>query len=103
MMANKCRVFQGSEKERSHALVFSYPTQVSSHFLCQNRSCCKKLGSYYCFRKVLLIATTLNIIIATWAKEHGSMYICQGQINLIFFNDRITAFVNGEAVDVIYP
>lgn len=31
------------------------------------------------------------------------MYICQGQINLIFFNDRITAFVNGEAVDVIYP
>lgn len=30
------------------------------------------------------------------------MQICQGQINLISFNDRITGLVNGEAVDVIY-
>lgn len=30
------------------------------------------------------------------------MYVCQGQINLISFNDRLTGFVNGEAVDVIY-
>lgn len=30
------------------------------------------------------------------------MQICQGQINLISFNDMITGFVNGEAVDVIY-
>lgn len=56
-------------KERSHALGSSHPTQTSSRFISKIRSCFKKLDSYCCFSKELLIAITLNIVISPWVKE----------------------------------